>query len=306
MKKSEYYYEIFKRKWKAFLWLLFKNIPDRLYIKIKYFLKFKKWIDLDNPQTFNEKLQYLKIKQIDQIYSDLSDKYKVRDYIKEKLWEEILTKLYWHWKDPESIPFDKLPEKFVIKCNHGSGYNIIVHDKTTLNIKETINILKLRMKEDFWIIKRELQYKNIDKMIIIEELLEWKPWILAADYKFYYFSNKPEIILHVNNRFTRNFCKGRYTIDWKLMDFIVMYPLYKNSLKMHKNSFQKPKILNEMLLLWEKLKDTIMSNFFRVDLYEVNWKIYFWEITLYPDSWLWRFRPNHNELDKKYWELINL
>lgn len=296
MTTKKYYQEIFKRKWKAFLWMILKPIPDELFIKVKYFLKFKKWIDLDNPKTFNEKLQYLKLKQTDQIYSDLADKYKVREYIKEKLWEEVLTKLYWHGKDPEQIPFEDLPDKFVIKYNHGSWYNILVPNKSKLDIKQTINILRLWMKEDFWIIKRELQYKNIDKMIIIEEFLEDEETKDLYDYKFWCFNWDPEIIQVDLNR-ANDHRRNLYNIKWNKLNEWIKYPTYNWEIK-------KPLNLDKMLEYSKKLSKNFPMA--RIDFYESNWKVYFGEITLIHWSWSEIFFPNHEDLDRKYWEMIKL
>lgn len=297
MTTKQYYQEIFKRKAKAFLWMILKLIPDEFFIKAKYFFKFGKWLDLNTPKTFNEKLQYLKLKQTDQIYCDLADKFKVREYIKEKLWEEVLTKLYWHGKTPEEIPFDELPSMFVIKCNHGSGYNIIVPDKSKLDIKQTINILKLWMKEDYWIIKRELQYKNINKMIIVEEFLEDKEFSLPPDYKFWCFNWEVK------------FMNIHFQEDW-----ITKINIYDTNLEIQNHWMVYPNNLSKNLKLplsIDKMKEysKILSKWFpflRCDFYEVNWKIYFWEVTMYPTNWEIKFYPNHEELDKKYWEMILL
>ncbi len=292
MNKKQYYQEIAKRKAKSFLWFFVKYIPDELFIKIVYFMKFKKWIDLDNPKTFNEKVQYLKLKQTDQIYSDLADKFKVREYIKEKLWEEVLTKFYWYWKDPMQIPFDTLPKKFVIKCNHWSGYNIIVPDKNKLDIKQTIHIVNLRMKEDYRIFNRELQYKNIDKMIIIEEFLEDEEFKYPIEYKSFCFWWKSLFILLDYNK-----KRAIFDREWKKMDFDIKFSNYNWE---EEKFYSIDKIVNysEILSKW--------FVYTRVDFYISNKKILFWEITFFSWSWHSIFLPNHDELDKKYWNMILL
>lgn len=112
-------------------------LPDSVYIRLAYFITYGRLLRLKNPRLYSEKIQWLKLHQTQQIYSDLVDKYKVRDYIRKKIGEDVLIPLYWHGTDASTIPYDILPNSFVIKCNHGSKYNILVHDKKKLDILDT-------------------------------------------------------------------------------------------------------------------------------------------------------------------------
>jgi hypothetical protein len=152
------------------------------------------------------------------------------------------------------------------------------------------------MKEDFWRLWRELQYKNINKMIIIEEFLEDNETKIPVDYKFFCFNWKPEFIQLDLERFVEH-KRNIYDLSWNKLDFWILYNTYDWEV-------EKPEKLEKMIeYAWILSKD---FSFVRVDFYEVNWEIYFGEITFTPWNWLEPFFPNHYELDKKFWELILL
>jgi len=276
---------------------LSSRISNKFILKFKYLKKFKKCIDFEKPHTFNEKLQYLKLTQTDNIFTELSDKYRVREYVQTKIWPDVLTELYWVWVNPDKINFDILPKSFVIKCNHGSGYNIIVKNKNELNIKSTISQLKKWMREDYWKYGRELQYKNINKKIIIEQFLYDTDTIIPKDYKFWTFNWEPKYMnIHFEEEWIWKI--NIYNKDYEIQNFWMVYPNNINK------CFTKPLNFNKMLEYSKILSEDLV--FTRIDFYEVNWKIYFWEITFYPTGWLVNFYPDHNKLDKKYWDLINI
>src|SRR5690606_8816745 len=134
-----------------------------------------------------EKIQWLKLHQTEKIYSEIADKHVVRAYIKEKIGEEILIPQYRHGENPEDIPFDSLPDAFVIKCNHGSGYNILVHNKKNIDRIAIKKQLHTWLAIDFRKVFRELHYKHIKKQIVIEQLLIEEGNKVSRDYKIYCF-----------------------------------------------------------------------------------------------------------------------
>lgn len=273
-------------------------ISDELFVKISYFLKFRKWIDLKNPKTFNEKLQYLKLRLGTQEYANLVDKVKVREIIKEKIWEEILTKVYWVWKKAEEIPYDPLPDKFVIKCNHWSWYNIIVQDKSKIDKKEIEKKLNQWMSEDYYILKKETQYKFIDRKIYIEEFLENFNNEELKDFRFFCFNwNVTMIWVDININEKHKTKRNFYDLEWNKLDFGLQYPNFQDKLDKPKNFDKMLEISN---ILW---KNTIAS---RIDFYEINWKIYFWEITFTHWWWTQIFFPNHEKIDLELWNKIKL
>lgn len=147
-------------------------LSDRAYIKYRYFYTFHRFPNLNNPKTYNEKLQWLKLNDRNPQYTIMVDKYRVRNYIKEKIGEEYLIPLLGVWNDPDDIDFDLLPGKFVLKCNHNSGAGMcICKDKNELNINNVVNNLKLGLKEDYYLYGREWPYKNVERKVICEEYL---------------------------------------------------------------------------------------------------------------------------------------
>ncbi len=277
--------------------ILYILIPNKLFVKIKYYQVFRKKLNFDNLKTFTEKMQYFKLYQIEKIYSDLADKYKVRDYVKEKIWEDVLIKLHWVWENIEDIPFKDLPNSYIIKCNHGCKYNIIVENKNKLNINDTINKLTNWMNEDYYKWWREMQYKNIDKKILIEELLVDEKTNFPIDYKFLCFNWEPELI-QLSLEKNIDVKLDIYDINWNKQN--ICYVGYNNTSYI----ISKPKNIDKMI---EYSK--ILSKWFkfaRIDLYEVNEKIYFWEITFTPWSWYAKFYPNHDDIDKLLWDKIIL
>ena len=144
-------------------------MPDATFLKLAYKSRMGRKLDLDNPQTFNEKLQWLKLYDRRPEYTMMVDKYKVRDYIAEKLGEEYLIPLLGVWDDPDEIDFDALPNQFVLKCNHNSGLGMcICKDKTKLDIEKVKEELRKGLKQDYYLTGREWPYKDVLRKIICE------------------------------------------------------------------------------------------------------------------------------------------
>lgn len=277
-----------RQKIKGYIRTVLLIIPHSLYLRIAYVVTFKKILHLHNPRTFTEKIQRIKIHQKGQLYSDLADKYAVRAYVAEKIAENILIPLYRHGTDPECIPFADLPNTYVIKCNHGSKYNIIVHDATNLDITATKAKLRQWLATDFWKIGRELQYKGIKKHIIIEALLEDAIMHTPRDYKFFCFHGKATYIQVNSERFTN------HTVDF--FDTQRQHQAFGILNNWSIIPIPKPDNLEKMIEYAEKLSDWFPL--MRVDLYTVNGKIYFWELTLTPHSWFEPFTPDHAPIDR--------
>lgn len=261
-------------------------------------MRFKKWLPLSHPEklhTFDEKLSYLKLQYDTQYYADLVDKYKVRNYVEKMIGNHILTKLYRHGDDPSAIPFDDLPNQYVIKYNHGSGYNIIVTDAKQLGRSHTIQTLRKRSQKDYRKRSKELQYKNIEKHIIIEEFL-WDPKDILT-YKLYNFGGSIEFI---------------EVIIWDKanQEYSVVYDTKRNKLEFTLElprgniDISKPSNLTEMINYTQILSGNL--RFCRVDFFSIAWKTIFSEITLTPQNWAGRFSTRHEYYDSKFGEFISL
>ena len=231
-------------------------------------------LNLDNPKTFNEKIQWMKLYDSTPLKTRLADKYLVRDWVKEKIGEEFLIPLLGVYDRFEDIDFDKLPNQFVIKCNHGSAYNIIVKDKSKLDLVDAKAKLDKWMNEDFAFKSVELHYRDIEHKIIIEKYMDDGTGDLR-DYKYTCFNGKPEFIWIDSDRHTKH-KRNLYDLNWKQLPYKV------NS---HYDTFpspDKPERLDEMTQLAKILSEGF--SYVRVDFYIINGKIYFGEMTFTSSS----------------------
>lgn len=229
-------------------------------------------LNIKDPQNYNEKIQWMKLYDSTPIKTRLADKYLVRNWVKEKIGEEYLIPLLGVYDRFEEINFDKLPKQFVIKCNHGCGYNIIVRDKSQLDLIETKANLDKWMKENFaFKAGFEMHYRDIKPKIIIEKFIENKGTNDLYDYKFWCFNGKVEYIQFLSERNLDGLKMAFYDRNWVKQDFVYSYPLDKKNMP-------RPDNLNLMIKLAEKLARGF--NHVRVDFYRLNdGKLYFGEMT---------------------------
>lgn len=258
-------------------------LPDTLYLKIVYRLSIGKKLNLNNPKTFNEKLQWLKLYDRKPEYTVMVDKFAVREYIADKIGEKYLIPLIGVWDSPDDIDFDSLPDKFVLKCNHNSGFGMcICKDKSKLNIKQVRKELKKGLKQNYYKHGREWPYKNVPRKIIAEKYMTDNSGELN-DYKIMCFNGKFKCAFTCTDRFSPEGIKVTfYDKDWNVMPFERHYPKSKIPLP-------QPENFNKMIELSEILSKEIA--FARIDWYEVEGKLYFGEITFFPGSGFEEFSP---------------
>lgn len=277
---------------------LFNSWKDENYLKLIYRLSIGKKLNLKDPSGFNEKIQWLKLNDRKQLYTTLVDKYAVRNYVKDRIGEKYLIPLLGHWKKPEDIDFDKLPEKFVLKCNHNSGLGMcICIDKSKLNINKVINNLNTGLKQNFYLTGREWPYKDVPRLVIAEKFMEdtSNPNELT-DYKFMCFNGKHYCTFTCTERFSKDGLKVTFfDKEWNVMPFKRKYPVSTKVI-------EKPINYEEMIQCAEKLSEGLV--FARIDFYEINGKVYFGEITLHPGCGFEEFDPY--EWDLKLGSLIDL
>lgn len=268
--------------------LIYKINPE-LNLKLLYRLKTGYKLNLDNPSTYNEKLQWIKLYEKNQLMPKCCDKYLVREYVENCGCSEILNELYWSGFNPEDIPFDILPEKFVIKVTHGSTFNIICKNRNELDREKTIKILKKWLKEKFLPCYGEWFYGIEKPRVIIEKYLEDSESRELMDYKIFCFNGKPKYIRVDSGRFTKNHCKDIYDVEWNIQKKFQMG--YNNSNVI----LAKPKCLNEMLRFAEVLSKEFLHA--RVDFYIVNDKIIFGEITFTNGAGFDKIKPFEFEVE---------
>lgn len=273
----------------------FSYLSDKTYLKLKYKLIMGKSLKIENPQTFNEKLQWLKLYDRNPKYIQMVDKYEVRKYISENIGEEYLIPLIGVYNKFEEINFEELPNQFVIKCTHDSGGVVICKDKSKFNYKKAKSKIKAAMKRNFYYSGREWPYKNIKPRIIIEQYMEDKKSKELIDYKVMCFEGIPKFSFTCTERYNVGLKVTFFDLNWNKMPFERHYP---SSTK----DIEKPKNYELMLELSKKLSKNIP--FVRVDWYEINGNLYFGELTFYPGSGMEEFNPEI--WDEKIGQLIHL
>lgn len=253
-------------------------LPDKQYVKLYFRLNLHRRLNLEHPIYLNDKLQWLKFNYRFPLQTIVSDKYRVREYVESIIGSEYLIPLIGVWNNFNEIDFEKLPEQFVLKCNHDSGGLAICKNKKTFNKKEAKKKIERSLKNNFFWIGREYQYRNIIPKIICEKFIS-ENGNVPEDYKIYCFNGKPDAILVCKGRFS----EGSHKAEYYYYDHNWNYLPYNKGDSVENNpNILKPKNLEEMLEIAKKLsKDFIFA---RIDLYNIDGKIYFGEITLSPNS----------------------
>lgn len=270
-------------------------IPDYYFLKVYSYLRTGKSINFKNPKTFNEKINWIKLYDRRPIMTKLADKYAVREYVKEKLGEKYLIPLLWSGKNPEDIPFDELPNSFVIKTNHASGTNIIVKNKSELNREEAIKQLKSWLSKNYYYPKREWAYKEIDRKVVVEEFIGPKNKV-PEDYKLFVINEKVVLIQVDHDRDVKH-TRSLYDPKWNKLNYTLEFE--KSEIVL-----DKPNKLDELIYCAEILGEGFSQ--VRIDFYIVDDQLYFGEITFYHGAGFERFIPNDYELNNYYGKLIDL
>lgn len=254
-------------------------LPDKLFLKLFYWIFIKESLDLDNPKTFNEKLQWLKLYDKKPEYTKMVDKIDAKGFASSLIGDEYIVPTIATFDRFDDIDFDMLPNQFVIKCSHDSGGVVICKDKNSFDISSARNKINKCLKRNFYYHSREWVYKNIKPRILIEEYIGDD----LDDYKLMCFDGKVKCSFVCLDRYSDSGLKvDFYDIDWNKMPFARAYPRSKKLTP-------KPENYDKMVELATKLSQNIP--FVRIDFYEVDGKLYFGEMTFYPGSGFEPFYP---------------
>ncbi|NFS12413.1 glycosyl transferase [Clostridium botulinum] len=267
-------------------------LPKKVVLNIDYSRSYKKKLNLKNPKYYGEKIQWIKLNGKLERYGNLVDKYEVRNFINEKLGNGYLPKFLGIYNNPTEVKFEELSKSFVLKMTNGTGGNIICRDKSILNIEEAKKKLAKWQNESFYRYTKENQYKNVKSRIICEEYLEDETGSLT-DYKLHCMDGKVHMIEIHRDRYTDH-KENYYDVNWN--EYGVICKIKKGP------DMQRPKNLEEMIDIAEKLSNGF--TYVRVDLYSVNEKIYFGELTFTPANGTDPFYPLEKDLE--FGNLINL
>jgi len=268
-------------------------VGDRDYLSRLYFQELGRRPDLDHPTGFNEKI-LAKILNDRRAYLTLfSDKLRVRDHVRYAAPELRLPRLYW-WSDrAETLPFADLPHAFVLKANHGSGWNLLVENKAKVSRPELVKLAKRWLRSDFTIVGREWAYRNVRRAVYAEELLRSDDGSLPADYKLFVFGGKVRMVQVDRDRFTRH-TQVLYDEHWN--------PIEGTVAALQGPPLPAPRSLAVMIDAAERLSAGV--DFVRVDLYEIGGHPYFGELTSSPNKGLSPFQPA--SLDARLGRLLTL
>lgn len=263
-------------------------IPDKLMLRIQYWIQTGRCLNLKNPQRFTEKLQWYKLNYHDPIMPQCVDKYEVREYVKKLGLGHLLNECYGIYERFEDIDFTQLPNLFVMKDTLGGGGNgiLIVKDKKTLNLNKVKTITDSWIKINGKNAGREWVYETTHRIIIEKYIEPENPEEGLRDYKFFCFSGEPYVCQVISNRFSDEHIDF-YDIKWnRLVGLVGLNINVTNS----SFCFPKPKNFDEMV----KVAGVLSTDFpfVRVDLYNVDGKVYFGELTFYPASGYGRFVPD--------------
>lgn len=255
-------------------------VDDRKYLERQFRLRCGYELNLDQPHTFNEKIQWLKINVRDPQYSMMADKIAVKSFVSDIVGKKYVLPILGIWESAEDIDISALPDEFVLKCNHNSGLGMyICRDKKALNWSSVKNEINAGLKQNYYLYGREWCYKNIKPKVFAEPLLKDGKHIVPEDYKIYCFNGKPKYIVVFHNRFdeTKKLYESVYDLSWNKLNVS-----FDNNFAISDWGISKPDCLDEMLDVCGKLcKNMKMS---RIDFYIVDEKVYFGEITLYTAS----------------------
>jgi len=271
-------------------------ISDKIYLKLIFPLYTGYKLDLNNPMTYNQKLQWLKLYYRKPIMTKMVDKYEAKKYVSELIGKEYVVKNYGVWNSFDDIDFDSLPNQFVLKTTHDQGGVVICKDKMNFDLLAAKKKLNLHLKRKHYYLSREWPYKNVKPRILAEEFLNTNNDKDFKDYKFYCFNGIPKVMYISMGKQT-----GHMTLDFYDMNF--------NKLKIERPNINNSNILIEKPKNWDlmiKLSKILSKDFphLRVDFYEINENVYVGELTFFQGGGLMPFNPE--EWDYLFGEWINL
>ncbi len=252
----------------------YDSMPDEEYLKHRYKAVLKRELNLDTPQSFNEKLQWLKLYDRQPEHAIMVDKYEAKRYVAEKLSPELIIPTLGVWNSVDEIDFSQLPNKFVLKCTHDSSGLVVCKDKSKLNIAAAKRKLRKAMARNYYYRHREWPYKDVTPRIIAETYMEDTATRELRDYKFFCFNGVVGCYKVDFDRFIEHHA-NYYDPDGNILDFgeAICPPQFDREINM-------PQTIREMIGYAEKLAEG--SSFMRVDFYDVDGKVYFGEITFFP------------------------
>lgn len=266
---------------------------DKVFLKSMFRLKMGHKLNLEDPKTFNEKLQWLKLYNRKPEYTTMVDKVAVKDFVSSILGGEFIIPTLGVWSNPDIISFSQLPDQFVLKCNHNSGIGMyICKDKKNMDIEKVKDGLRKGLSQNYYKLAREWPYKNVPHLILAEKYMVDSSCTELKDYKIFNFDGEPRIIQLDYNRF-HGHNRNLYTPEW-----IPIKVEYAHQSEVNRE-FKRPATLDIMLEAAKKL--SVGIPFVRTDFYDVNGHVYFGEMTFFPEAGFARFNPESFDYEMGRW-----
>ncbi len=290
------YKKIFRDREKR-LKLIYKLsfLPDKLYLKMVFRIKTGRKLNLKNPTGFNEKQNWLKLNDKHPEYTQLVDKLAVREHIEKLLGDGCLFPLLGHWDTFDEIDFSALPDRFVLKCNHDSGSVKVIEDKNKIDKAALKDFFENRLRMNAFSFGREYPYKDVKPCILCEQFMDSIEGKSINDYKFFCFDGEPKMMFIATDR-SVDVKFDFYDMDFNHLD---IYNIHPNA----DHEIQKPATFEEMKEICRKL--TKGMKFVRLDLYEIDGKIYFGEYTFFHGGGFHLFSPEEWEQKLGSWLKID-
>lgn len=264
---------------------LYNWMPDDKYLKRYYKARVGKDLNLENPTLFNEKLQWLKLYNRKEEYTNYVDKYEAKKIVSEKVGEQYVIPTYGVWERFDDIRFDELPDQFVLKCTHDCGGLVICKDKSKLDLEAVRKKIERSLKRNFYWHAREWPYKHVKPHILAEQYMEDEADKGdLTDYKIHCFNGEPKVIQVITGRFSKEgMINDHYYPSWEKLDIV------RGQYVTNEKSVQRPQELDELLAMARKLSEG--TPYLRTDFYIVNHRIYVGELTFFPASGFRSFTP---------------
>lgn len=270
-------------------WLL----NDRQFLEDEYAATFGRVPDLTRPVSFNEKVNWRKLHDRNRLHELALDKVAVRDYVAARVDPSYLVPILGVFARPEDIPWAELPAPYVVKASHGSGWNIFVGDPSDLDLQELVRTLQQWLRTNYYPRAREWAYRRIPRRLVVERFLGGGPDKVPEDYKFFCFDGVPRLVQVDYDRFTHH-TRTLYDTSWRALPVEYAYPPGQTTCA--------PSRLPELTHVASELSQDF--DFVRVDLYCVDDRVYFGELTIYPEAGFGRFTPSDwDEWLGSFWRL---
>lgn len=264
---------------------MLRFVPDRLMLPLQYRIKCGRKLNLETPKRYTEKIQWYKLNYRDPLMQRCADKYLVRGYVEEKGLGHILNDLYEVFHSPDTISFDNLPDRFVLKLSNGSSTNLLVNNKADLNIDQVQQKFRDFYAQAGSSAGREWVYRDGTPVIVAEQYLadSSQPNGALRDYKILCFNGRPEYIICVDGRHTEHYCHVVYDTHWQKQNVVI-------GESSAAANYDRPDNLEQMLEIARKLSEDFPA--VRVDIYSIEGRIYFGELTFFPWSGYMKFEPD--------------